>query len=123
MNNSATDLDFDATMMWVSLADGRKLGVPLAYFPRLLTATPGQRQHVELSGGGTGMHWDELDEDISLDAPTNLPAPCSPQRLAPAYSCGRIARRCTATHGASDRTWFDVARVGSSCPLAHTAAA
>ncbi len=53
-------------MMWVTLADGRKLGVPLAYFPRLLAATPEQRLHFELSGGGTGMHWDELDEDISV---------------------------------------------------------
>ena len=66
MNTSALELDFDSTMMWVSLADGRKLGVPLAYFPRLLGATPEQRLHYELSGGGTGIHWDELDEDISV---------------------------------------------------------
>jgi len=66
MNTSATDLEFDATMMWVSLADGRKLGVPLAYFPRLMAGTPEQRLRFELSGGGTGMHWEELDEDISV---------------------------------------------------------
>lgn len=66
MNISATELDFDSSMMWVTLADGRKLGVPLAYFPRLLAATPEQRQHYEFSGGGTGIHWDELDEDISV---------------------------------------------------------
>ena len=66
MNTSALELDFDATMMWVSLVDGRKLGVPLAYFPRLLQATPEQRKLYELSGGGTGIHWDELDEDISV---------------------------------------------------------
>lgn len=66
MNTSALELNFDTTMMWVSLADGRKLGVPLAYFPRLLGASPEQRQHYELSGGGTGLHWDELDEDISV---------------------------------------------------------
>ena len=66
MNTSALELDFDATMMWVILADGRKLGVPLAYFPRLLEATPAQRKHYEWSGGGTGIHWDELDEDISV---------------------------------------------------------
>jgi hypothetical protein len=41
--------------------------VPLAYFPRLLSAKPEQRQHYELSGGGTGIHWDELDEDISVE--------------------------------------------------------
>ncbi len=43
-------------VMWVTLADGRKLGVPLAYFPRLLAAAPEQRQHYEFSGGGTGIH-------------------------------------------------------------------
>ena len=66
MNTSATELSFDSNMMWVTLADGRKLGVPLAYFPRLLAAAPEQRQHYEFSGGGTGIHWDELDEDISV---------------------------------------------------------
>ena len=67
MNTSATELSFDHNMMWVSLADGRKLGVPLAYFPRLLAATPEQRSDYELSGGGTGIHWDALDEDISVE--------------------------------------------------------
>lgn len=66
MNTSALELSFDTTMMWVSLADGRKLGVPLAYFPRLLRANPEQRERYEFSGGGTGIHWDELDEDISV---------------------------------------------------------
>ena len=66
MNTSALELNFDSTMMWVNLADGRKLGVPLAYFPRLLRASPAQRLHYELSGGGTGIHWNELDEDISV---------------------------------------------------------
>lgn len=67
MNTSATELRFDTNLMWVSLADGRQLGVPLAYFPRLLAATPEQRLAYEFSGGGTGIHWDELDEDISVE--------------------------------------------------------
>ncbi len=67
MNTSATELSFDGGMMWVSLADGRRLGVPLAYFPRLLAATTEQLKNYELSGGGTGIHWDELDEDISVE--------------------------------------------------------
>jgi hypothetical protein len=67
MSTSAIDVDFDGNMMWVALSDGRRLGVPLAYFPRLLSAKPEQRQRYELSGGGTGIHWDELDEDISVD--------------------------------------------------------
>ncbi|MDO9243704.1 MAG: DUF2442 domain-containing protein, partial [Rhodocyclaceae bacterium] len=47
MNTSATELSFDNNMMWLTLSDGRKLGVPLAYFPRLLAATPEQREHHE----------------------------------------------------------------------------
>jgi hypothetical protein len=57
---------FDETNLWVTLHDGRQLSVPLAYFPRLLNATPAKRNKFELSGGGTGIHWDELDEDISV---------------------------------------------------------
>lgn len=52
--------------MWVGLADGRQLGIPLAFFPRLLAATPEQRQGFIISGGGAAIHWDELDEDISV---------------------------------------------------------
>lgn len=62
----AKHLRFDADTMWVALADGRQLGVPLAYFPRLLRASPQQREKYVVSGGGTGLHWDELDEDISV---------------------------------------------------------
>lgn len=51
MNTSATELSFDGGMMWISLADGRKLGVPLTYFPRLLAATPEQLKNYESSGG------------------------------------------------------------------------
>jgi hypothetical protein len=56
----------DNDNLWVKLADGRQLAVPLAYFPRLLHATPEQRTMCEMSGGGTGLHWPELDEDISV---------------------------------------------------------
>jgi len=59
---------FDADTMWVDLEDGRQLGVPLAYFPRLLNATPTQRENLTISGGGTGIHWDDIDEDISVPA-------------------------------------------------------
>jgi len=64
MNTSATAVRFDDDTMWVELSDGRTLGVPLAWFPRLLRATPAQRERVELSR--TGLHWEELDEDISV---------------------------------------------------------
>ena len=68
MSTLAKTLRFDDSMMWVSLADGRQLGVPLAYFPRLLRATVQQRESFVISGGGMGLHWDELDEDISVPA-------------------------------------------------------
>ena len=64
----ATHLRFEADVMWVELADGRQLGVPLAYFPRLLRASPADRGRFTVSGGGTGIHWDDLDEDISVPA-------------------------------------------------------
>jgi len=62
----ARKVTFDMDNMWVELTDGRQLGVPLAYFPRLLNATRTQRDDCVISGGGSGLHWDELDEDISV---------------------------------------------------------
>ena len=61
-----TRVRFDADTMWVELTDGRTLGVPLSYFPRLLKATAAQRRQYIVSGGGAGLHWDKLDEDISV---------------------------------------------------------
>jgi hypothetical protein len=64
MSISATAVRFDEHTMWVELTDGRTLGVPLAWFPRLLHATPAQRDRVELSRAG--LHWEDIDEDISV---------------------------------------------------------
>jgi hypothetical protein len=66
MSISAKSLRFDENTMWVELSDGRTLGIPLAWFPRLLRATSAQRSKYELSGGGSGLHWPDIDEDISL---------------------------------------------------------
>jgi hypothetical protein len=57
MTISATGVRFDEHTMWVELADGRTLGVPLAWFPRLLRATPAEREQVELSR--VGLHWEK----------------------------------------------------------------
>lgn len=65
MSISATEVSFDTDTMWVALTDGRTIGVPLAWFPRLLHATPTQREQVEISR--TGLHWDALDEDVSIE--------------------------------------------------------
>jgi hypothetical protein len=62
-STSPTNVHFDADSMWVNLSDGRVLGVPLAWFPRLLHAQPADLQKVELSP--FGLHWESLDEDIS----------------------------------------------------------
>ena len=64
MTVSATKIRFDEDNMWVELTDGRTLGVPLAWFPRLLRATSAEREQVELSR--VGLHWEALDEDISV---------------------------------------------------------
>jgi len=66
-NAQATRIAFDENSFTVYLADGRILNVPLAFFPRLLHADQRQREHCEFSGGGTGIHWDDLDEDISVE--------------------------------------------------------
>jgi hypothetical protein len=65
---AAKNVSFDSDNMWVELADGRKLGVPLAYFPRLLKADANQRKNYKISGGGTGLHWEGIDEDISVES-------------------------------------------------------
>ena len=62
----ARKVTFDADNMWVDLVDGRKLGIPLAYFPRLANAKASQRKNYIISGGGVGLHWEDLDEDISV---------------------------------------------------------
>ena len=60
----ATHVHFDPDSMWVNLDDGRIIGVPLAWFPRLLRATTEQREQVRISS--RGLHWEALDEDISI---------------------------------------------------------
>lgn len=66
-NALAKNVTFTDDSFSVHLLDGRILIVPLAYFPRLLHAAPEQLRNYELSGGGTGIHWDDIDEDISVE--------------------------------------------------------
>ena len=63
----ATSAQVTADSLSVELADGRSLSVPLAWFPRLVHATGDERQHFRLIGGGEGLHWPDLDEDISVE--------------------------------------------------------
>ena len=62
---SPTAARCDDDTLWVDLDDGRTLGVPLVWFPRLFDATAEQRAKVRLSN--SGLHWEEIDEDISVD--------------------------------------------------------
>lgn len=57
---------FDEDNLWVLLTDGRQVSVPKAYFPRIQHASDSDLMDYELSGGGVGIHWEALDEDISV---------------------------------------------------------
>ncbi|MDO9474181.1 MAG: DUF2442 domain-containing protein [Caulobacter sp.] len=66
MNSAAPDVETTDTVLRVTLADGRELSAPLEWFPRLRDATPEQRGHWRLIGGGEGIHWPDVDEDIAV---------------------------------------------------------
>jgi Protein of unknown function (DUF2442) len=61
------DVRCDDASLIVDLADGRTISAPLAWYPRLLRATPEQRARWEKSGGGYGIHWPDIDEDLSTE--------------------------------------------------------
>jgi hypothetical protein len=56
-----------AETLSVDLADGRTITAPLSWYPRLLNATPEERDNWEIAGGGFGVHWPDLDEDVSTE--------------------------------------------------------
>ncbi len=74
MNTSVTEVRFAKAQsalvtedtLTVELDDGRTIAVPVAWYPRLLHATPQERANWRLIGGGEGIHWPDLDEDISV---------------------------------------------------------
>lgn len=61
------DVRFDDHSLIVDLMDGRTISAPLAWYPRLLAATEDQRIHWERSSGGYGIHWPDVDEDLSTE--------------------------------------------------------
>jgi hypothetical protein len=61
------DVRTDEHSLSVDLMDGRTISVPLAWYPRLLHAQPEQRSVWEIAGGGYGIHWPEIDEDLSTE--------------------------------------------------------
>ena len=62
-------LDVESTddALSVSLQDGRVITVPLVWYPRLLSATPAQRRNWKIAGGGYGIHWPDIDEDLNVE--------------------------------------------------------
>lgn len=63
----------------VDLIDGRSISVPLAWYPRLLNANPAERAHWKIAGGGFGIHWPDIDEDLSTEGLLRgAPAPRRP---------------------------------------------
>jgi hypothetical protein len=62
----AQEVKFDDEMMLVYLADGRIISVPIIWFPLLHEASAEKREQYEIGGGGTSLHWPEIDEDLSV---------------------------------------------------------
>lgn len=61
------DVQFSKDTMSVGLGDGRTITVPLAWYPRLFNATSAERKNWRVSGGGYGIHWPDIDEDLSTE--------------------------------------------------------
>jgi hypothetical protein len=61
------DIEFTEDTLSVRLMDGRTISVPLVWYPRLLNATKEQRENWQIAGGGYGIHWEEIDEDLSTE--------------------------------------------------------
>lgn len=61
------DVHISADTLTVDIMDGRSISVPLVWYPRLFHATRAQRAKWKICGGGYGVHWDEIDEDLSVE--------------------------------------------------------
>ncbi len=73
------EVSFTDSSLSVSLKDGRTISVPLTWYPRLLDATPKQKMNWKIAGGGYGIHWPDLDEDLSTEGLLRgAPAPRKP---------------------------------------------
>jgi hypothetical protein len=78
------DVDTNEDELKVRLMDGRTISAPLAWYPRLLHATVEQRQNWEIAGGGYGIHWPDIDEDLSTEGLLRgAPAPPTPLAVKP----------------------------------------
>jgi hypothetical protein len=99
----AVDVSCSGDALTVVLDDGRSVSVPLEWFPRLAAATPRQRKEWEPIGGGIGIHWEAIDEDVSV---ASLLQPERFMRLAEGAlesMPGRTSRKTTARKAARPR--------------------
>jgi hypothetical protein len=79
----AAGVEFTEDMLTVQLMDGRRISVPLVWYPRLLNATEEQRKNWRIIGGGYGVHWEDVDEDLSTEGMLRgAPAPRRPSAKA-----------------------------------------
>jgi hypothetical protein len=85
---------FTRDSLVVDLMDGRTISVPLTWYPNLLKATPQQRAHWEICGGGYGIHWPEIDEDLSTEGLLRgSPAPSTNRIKTPKQKAIRSVRK------------------------------
>jgi hypothetical protein len=89
----AQDVQLTDDTLTVDLSDGRSISVPLAWFPRLTHATNKERNHWRLIAGGHGIHWEDLDEDISVAGLLAGKSSGESQKSLGKWLQGRAARR------------------------------
>jgi hypothetical protein len=88
------DVKFTKDTLSVALRDGRTITVPLAWYPRLFESTPAQRKNWRVAGGGYGLHWPDLDEDLSTEGLLRgAPAPRPRQIEDPDKTTSRRTKR------------------------------
>jgi hypothetical protein len=84
------DVKFGKDTLSVDLRDGRTITVPLAWYPRLFHATAAQRKNWQVAGGGYGIHWPDIDEDLSTEGLLRgAPAPRPRQNVGANKKTGR----------------------------------
>ena len=100
----ALEVSCSSDELTVVLDDGRTVSVPLAWFPRLLQASAKQRKEWELIGGGIGVHWEAIDEDISVASllqPEKFIRMANPAINPPPVQAPRRRKRISATRKVS----------------------
>ncbi len=99
-----TDVKFTKDTLSVGLRDGRTIMVPLAWFPRLFNATAAQRKNWRVAGGGYGIHWPDIDEDLSTEGLLRARPPRAWHR--PRFRAPRVAEQSVPLEQRGNRTFM-----------------